>query len=265
VKYKVGFCQFNPEFLAKAKNLEKIVRLTAKANADLLVFPELATSGYTFSSISQVLSIAETAHEGITATTMKKVAAEYNCSLVLGFAERQNDAIYNSSMLINPQGNSYIYRKTHLFLNEKIFFTPGNTGFQVFPAKMGVNVGMMICFDWFFPESARALMLKGAQIIAHPANLVMPWCQKAMLTRSIENRIFTITANRTGSEFLQNNSNIFTGFSQITDTKGNILAQADGEEETVKIAVIDTDLADDKFITPQNNLITDRRNEYYHS
>jgi len=75
---------------------------------------------------------------------------------------------------------------------------------------------MMICFDWFFPESARTLALKGAQLILHPSNLVMPYCQDAMITRSIENRVFSITSNRIGREGGYN----FTGKSQIVSFDG---------------------------------------------
>jgi predicted amidohydrolase len=84
-----------------------------------------------------------------------------------------------------------------------------------------VKVGMMICFDWIFPESARTLALKGAQIIAHPSNLVLSYCQQAMFTRAVENRVFTITANRTGTEINGDKELYFTGKSVIVDTKGN--------------------------------------------
>jgi len=91
------------------------------------------------------------------------------------------------------------YRKIHLFYKEKLYFAPGENPPKVFNVN-GVNIGVMICFDWIFPETARTLSLQGAELIAHPANLVLPYCQNAMITRSIENRVFTATANRVGSE-----------------------------------------------------------------
>ncbi len=265
MKYKAGFCQFNPEFLAREKNLERMVSQVSATKADLIVFPELATSGYTFSSVSEVEQSAETSQNGLTAIVMRKAAWENQCSIVVGFAEKDGNHIYNSAMLINPNGECHVYRKTHLFLEEKKIFSPGNTGFQVFSAKHDVKVGMMICWDWIFPESARTLMLKGAQIIAHPANLVLPWCQQAMLIRSLENRIFTITANRTGFEKNGRLINKFTGHSQVTGTKGDLLLQASEKEEYIRVVEIETEEANDKSVTASNDLIADRRPEYYHS
>ncbi|MEZ4690386.1 MAG: nitrilase-related carbon-nitrogen hydrolase [Ignavibacteria bacterium] len=85
---------------------------------------------------------------------------------------------------------------------------------------------MMICFDWFFPETARTLALKGAQIICHPSNLVMAYCQTAMFTRALENRVFTITANRIGYDVRENKELFFTGESVIVSLKVNISAEA---------------------------------------
>ncbi|MCF7911525.1 MAG: beta-ureidopropionase [Candidatus Cloacimonetes bacterium] len=251
--------------MAKEKNLETMVNLVSKTKADLIVFPELATSGYTFINLSEVEQVAETFQKGLTYIVMKKAAWDNNCSIVLGFVEEDAGNFYNSAMLINPDGSSYLYRKTHLFLHEKSFFSPGDTGFQVFPAKNNIKIGIMICFDWIFPEAARSLMLNGAQIIAHPANLVLPWCQQAMLTRSIENRVFTITANRTGVEKNNSLSNAFTGQSQITSPLGERLLQADDSSQITGIFDIFPEIADNKSVTAMNDLITDRRQKYYHS
>lgn len=165
-------------------------------------------------------------------------------------------------MLVYPNGEIQVYRKTHLFYKEKKLFEPGNTGLNVFQYK-GVNLGLMICFDWIFPESVRTLALKGADIICHSANLVLPFCQKAMITRSIENRIFTITANRFGLEKNAGDEFSFTGMSQITDIKGNRLTQAGKNEECVKIVEIDPTEARDKKVTEWNDIFLDRREEFY--
>ena len=98
-----------------------------------------------------------------------------------------------------PQGFIGCYRKTHLFFEETLFFTPGDTGFHVWdigPAKIGI----MVCFDWYYPESARTLALKGADIIRHPSNLVLPNCPDSMPVRCLENRVFAVTCNRIGNE-----------------------------------------------------------------
>ena len=261
MSYKVGVCQFQPVFLEPEHNRNRMKELVKGIEADLLVFPELAMSGYTFGSIEEIKAVAENGKTGQTALLFKQMAKEINCSYVVGFAELDGDNIYNSSMLVNPGGDIHIYRKTHLFWDEKTYFTLGNTGFQVFKAKNDVPVGMMICFDWIFPESARTLMLNGAAIIAHPANLVLPWCQQAMLTRSLENRVFSITANRTGKE----KNNLFTGMSQIVSERGEIMTRLNETDQRTIVVEIDETLASDKQITERNNLISDRRPEYYHS
>jgi len=166
-------------------------------------------------------------------------------------------------MLINPNGEIFIYRKTHLFYEEKKWFAAGDTGFGVFQAKKGVKVGMMICFDWIFPESARTLTLNGAQIIAHSANLVLPWCQQAMITRSLENRVFSVTANRIGLEKNREKEMFFTGQSQVLSPKGEIIKRLSETEEKVFVAEIETELSEDKNITEFNNIFSDRKPEFY--
>ena len=121
------------------------------------------------------------------------------------------------------------------------------------------RIGIMICFDWAFPEMARALALGGAQLILHPSNLVLPYCMQAMLTRSIENRVFTATANRTGLE----RGTQFAGGSQITSPQGERLVQAGAETSGVITAEVDLAQADNKWITPYNHVFRDRRPDLY--
>ncbi len=121
----------------------------------------------------------------------------------------------------------------------------------------------MICFDWIFPEAARTLTLKGADIICHPANLVLPYCQNAMVTRCLENRVFAITTNRIGSEKRNGSELTFTGASQITGCSGEILHRAQIDEEKACVIEIDAQLARNKNITENNNILTDRRLKMY--
>jgi predicted amidohydrolase len=261
--YKVGVVQFRPLFLNVQENLKKLENLLSSVQADLLVLPELATSGYLFKNKQELEAVAESAVDGVTVRFFKKLAKEMNTSYVVGFAEKEGKQYYNSSLLANPDGQVFIYRKTHLFFEEKQWFQPGNLGFNVFAAKNGVKVGLMICFDWIFPESSRTLTLRGAQIIAHSANLVLPWCQQAMITRSLENQVFSITANRIGTEVNGESELTFTGMSQILSTKGEILHRCTEQEETVQIVEICPEKADDKQITKYNHLFSDRRPELY--
>ncbi len=263
MNYKVGVVQFEPRLFEVDKNLKKMAKLVETVEADLVVFPELATSGYIFNSVSELKKVAENSQNGATANMFKKLAEKNNTSYVVGFVELSNGKIFNSSMLVNPNGNIFIYRKTHLFFEEKKWFTAGNSGFKVFKAKYDVKIGMMICFDWIFPESARSLALNGAQIITHSANLVLPWCQQAMITRSLENHVFSITSNRIGKEINNKKELTFTGMSQILGTKGEILHRMDRTEESVFVTSIDPNIANDKMITEYNHAFSDRKTEFY--
>jgi len=117
----------------------------------------------------------------------------------------------------------------------------------------------MICFDWFFPETARYLALKGADIICHPANLVMPYCQRAMFTRALENQVYTITANRIGKDINGSKDIFFTGESVILDPKGNYLARAKTDSEEIQSVEIEHTIARNKFLNPNNNIFDDRK------
>ena len=122
---------------------------------------------------------------------------------------------------------------------------------------------MMICFDWIFPEIARTLALKGADILCHSTNLVLPFCQDAMVTRCIENRVFALTANRVGTERRAGQELTFTGRSQVVTPRGEILTRADVVGEGVFIIEIDPLLARNKAITDVNDVLGDRRPELY--
>ncbi|MCL1827263.1 MAG: beta-ureidopropionase [Candidatus Cloacimonetes bacterium] len=261
--FKIGFCQFKPALLEKEKNIAKMCSLVDEIQADLIVFPELCTSGYVFCEKSEVQEFADDFESSKTTRLFTELSQKNNTAYVIGFPEKHDRKLYNSSMLINPDGTKHLYRKIHLFNEEKQWFAPGDLGFNVHQTKYGVLVGQMICFDWIFPEAARTLMLKGAQIIAHPANLVLPWCQKAMITRSLENRVYTITCNRTGTEVNQDKEFYFTGMSQVVSPLGEVLCDADKIEERVVVFEIDIESADDKQITKYNNILEDRIPEFY--
>ena len=120
-----------------------------------------------------------------------------------------------------------------------------------------------VCFDWLFPETARMLALKGAQIIAHPSNLVLDYCQKAMYCRCIENGVFAITANRIGTEDRAGRTLNFTGGSQVLDSEGETLVAAPSDTDCVESVEIDPWRADEKRIADSNDRLKDRRGEIY--
>jgi predicted amidohydrolase len=259
---KVGFVQFCPIFGNKKENLEKIAGLIQDAEADLLVLPELCTTGYIFRNKEELLSLAESIQDGPAVNFFKAMATEKGMNLVWGMAEKAEDKVFNSSVLVTSEGQVEVYRKIHLFDQEKFLFTPGEKELEVVKIK-GAMVGMMICFDWIFPEACRVLALKGAEIICHPSNLVLPYCQHAMVTRCIENRLFGITANRTGTEQRNQRKLTFTGKSQIVGPEGEILTCAKKDENEVGVVEINPARAKDKMATQHNHLWKDRKTDFY--
>jgi predicted amidohydrolase len=258
---RVGVVQFMPAFGDVAGNREKLLGMMAEEDAELFVLPELALSGYIFESREEAVSLSQEP-DGEEFRPVAAMAAEKNATVVLGFAERAGDNLYNSSILVAPDGSLAVYRKVQLFCDEKRIFDPGDRSPAIVEVG-GVRLGMMICFDWIFPEIARTLALKGADILCHATNLVLPFCQDAMVTRCIENRVFALTANRVGTERRAGQEFTFTGRSQVVTPKGEILTRADVTGEGVFVVEIDPRLARDKAMTEVNDVFTDRRPELY--
>lgn len=260
---RVGYIQTNPVFGEVEYNVRHACDLIRRAQpADLLVLPELFNTGYLFVDRHELTHFAEPVPDGYTTQRLIEVARDTQTWIVAGLAERVEERIYNSAVVVSPSGFIGVYRKTHLFWNEKKLFAPGDTGFLVFDTDTA-RIGVMICFDWIFPEAARTLALRGADIICHPANLVLPYAPHAMLTRSIENRVFTITANRIGTEERGNQKLRFIGMSQITSPKMELLIRAPEDQEHIGVVDIDPSLARDKRVTPLNHIFEDRRPHYY--
>lgn len=260
---KVGFIQTDPEFGRREENVEKAVEMLSGVDADLVVLPELFNTGYQFRSKDEVFKLAEEVPDGYTAKRLLSAALSLKKTIVAGMAEKAGEKVYNTAVLISPGKVAGLYRKAHLFWREKEVFTPGNSRYEVFEV-MGVRLGMMICFDWIFPEAARALALKGADIICHPSNLVLPYCPDAMVTRSIENRVFSITANRVGrEERIEGEPLTFIGASQITSPDGTVLLRAEKSGPRAGVVEINPLEARDKKITPANDLFKDRRTDLF--
>lgn len=263
MKFSIAVVQFNPARKNVKHNIRKLQRLLSEVKADLIFLPELANTGYLYASHEDLLPVAEPQDgSGPFLTALGEMAAQTGGMIVSGYAEAAEGILYNSAAAVTQDGVLANYRKTHLFDQEKMLFQPGDTGFQVFEWR-GVKIGMMICFDWIFPESARTLALKGAQIIAHPANLVLPYCQNAMITRSIENQVFTATANRVGKEKMGDLQLAFTGQSQITTPEGKILYRGPIAKETIHLVEIDPEQALNKKLNANNDLFTDRKPSLY--
>ncbi len=258
---RIGFIQFKPLLGKKKENLERAEALLNDVNAEIVVLPELFNTGYLFLSKEEIQPLAED-KDGDTIRMLKYSAKRNNLNIVAGFAEFSNGEIYNSAVLVRKDQSIEIYRKIHLFYKEKELFTPGNIKPTVYNVD-GIKIGIIVCFDYFFPELIRTLALKGASIICHPSNLVLPFAPIVMPVRSIENRVFTITANRIGREKKDNIEYKFIGMSQITDPTGKVLKRASKDKEEVQIVDIDVAEAENKWLNEKNNIFKDRREDMY--
>ena len=230
---KAGFLQFEPKLGEPDLNSSKIEHLIRQAKgADLVVVPELANTGYNFESKEQAVQLAESVDNSPFLNFLSNQAKKLNLYIVSGFHEIDNNLLYNTSILIGPNGIIGKYRKIHLFMNEFDFFEKGNLGLPVY--DIGIcRVGMLICFDWVFPEVWRILALKGADIICHPSNLVLPYAQQAVPVHGMINKTFNITANRYGTE----RGVTFSGKSIISNPSGKTLAVAASNKDKVSIVI----------------------------
>lgn len=259
---RIGYVQTKPVFGKKKENLEQAIELIDKADADLLVLPELFSTGYYFPSKAKLMQLAEEIPSGKTVRCFIDLARRKNCHFVFGMAEKKGARAYNSSVYVTPQGKTFLYRKLQLFYKESTIFTRGNLKPKVFPFYEH-KLGMMICFDYMFPEICRVMALAGADLICHPSNLVLQYCQDANRTRSLENHMFIIMSNRIGEDTAFGETLKFTGMSQVTSTDGTVLAR--GPKSRTSVEVVDIDLNDsrDKKPTPYNHVLNDRRPGFY--
>jgi predicted amidohydrolase len=253
---RIGFLQLRPKFGAARVNVRKAITLLSKVSDATIVLPELFNTGYLFRNEEELISLAERIPGGFTTSELKKVAKRKRLNLVFGIAQKAHGKYYNSAVCISSKGRIDIYQKVHLFEREKLFFTRGNSFKMV--SVGDAKLGLMICFDWLFPEVSRILALKGANVLCHPSNLVLPYAQDAMKTRCVENRIFAVTANRIGTERRGTITLTFTGGSQIVGPTGEVLASAGDRSESLKVVDINIEEAKNKNITASNDVLEDR-------
>jgi predicted amidohydrolase len=261
----VSALQFAPARGNVDDNLRRIDELAAGTDAKLLVIPELASTGYFFTEPDELLPLAEDPDSGPFCGWMRRFAESRGTVVIGGFAERTGDGrMYNSALIALPDGSWRVYRKTHLFYKERLVFEPGDTGFFVVEWE-GIRYGTMICYDWRFPESSRTLALAGADVIAHPSNLVAAkalW-GPAMSVRALENKVIAVTANRCGSDELRGERLDFSGESQVCDMNGRPLAVAGPDEECVISAEVRPLATRSKSFNAFNDIFTDRRPDMY--
>jgi 5-aminopentanamidase len=267
--YRVAGVQMEPKLGRLDANLEQILNWlepAAMAGAKLVVFPECALSGYGFASREQGLDHAVSLDS---APVRKVVTAceRHQCFCVFGLLERDGDRLFNACVLTGPRGVVGSYRKVHLpFLGIDMFVDPGDRPFAVHDAG-GLKVGMHICYDGGFPETARVLALLGADLLVLPTN----WpthsecaAEHMIPTRAMENTVYVLAVNRVGEE----SGFRFIGRSSIVDPGGRVLAKAGADREEVLQVDIDPALARRKHLVRvpgrhEIDRIADRRPRFY--
>ncbi|MFL6301802.1 MAG: carbon-nitrogen hydrolase family protein [Terriglobales bacterium] len=250
------------------QNLKKILSRmndAAQNKAELVIFPECSLQGYCFATRDEAWAVGEEI-SGAACARLADEAKKLGCTAIIGFLERQGENLFNSALIVGPRGVLGVHRKIHLLhLGVDRFTTLGDIPFPLFQAgdcKFGVN----ICYDCSFPESGRAVKLKGAQLLAIPTNWPSTsdsW-EHTPKVRATENHIFVVAADRVGEE----RGFTFAGHSQIIDCEGHTLAEAGATEETILYADIDPALADNNRVIKvpgeyEFDRIASRRPEMY--
>jgi predicted amidohydrolase len=256
-----------------AANLERSTAAildAARAGADLIVLPELANSGCDFPSRESALSIAEKVGDsripnGPTLRAWQEAAEETGIFIVGGFLEREGDSLYNSAAVVGP-GFFGRYRKTHFWDNEKLLYEPG-TELPIFETPL-CNIGVLVCYDAWFPEAARTLALRGADLLCVPANAPDDWVPEEQrrggltmlnvhaMSHANANRLFVACANRVGDGYL--------GRSSIVATTGGILAFGSATEEELISAKIEVERTlHEKQLTKLSHTFGDRNPDVY--
>ena len=266
---RIACVQMEPIIGAKSDNVARSVALLAKAadrGAELVVLPELANTGYVFESQAEAASLAEPVPSGETTRIWCEVAADKHIHIVAGIAEQVGDTLFNSAVLIAPSGFVGVYRKMHLWGDEKKVFAPGDLGFPVYETALG-RIGIGICYDGWFPEMYRLQALAGAEIICVPTNWVpmpgQPDDRQAMantltMAAAHTNGLIIACADRVGVERGQP----FEGQSLIVDRTGWPLAgPASRTDEAIIFA--DVSLAARQGVGADNDVLADRRTDIY--
>lgn len=245
---RVGVAQMDSKFKDKPSNFDKCEYFMSQAkqnSIDLLVFPECTFTGYIYDNFDEAFSEAETIPGNLT-NKLVLLCKQYQITTLFGFLEKDNDLLYNTALLISPEGIIGKYNKTHLLhLGLDRFCTPGSdfTMYNLPEAK----VAPLICYELRSPEPSRVAALNGAQIILSPTNLAKgaeAYSSFINKTRACENRVFVVSANRVGVE----KGFEFIGKSQIISNVGKVLAEASGDKEELIYADISPEIADMKKV-----------------
>lgn len=268
----VSCIQMRPVIGDVAGNVAHSIALIEKAaarGADLVVLPELANSGYVFASRKEAFALAEPVPDGPTARAWIDVAARHGLHIVAGICERAGSRLYNSAVVIGPEGHIGTFRKVHLWNEELLHFESGDLGFPVFDTRLG-RIGVGICYDCWFPESFRLMALQGADIACVPTNWVpIPgqapgreaMANILVMAAAHSNSLFIACADRVGTERGQP----FEGQSLIVGYTGwPIAGPASREDEEILIARVNLGEARrQRNWNAFNQVLRDRRHDVY--
>ena len=244
---KIAAVQTDPRLMQVKENLDNMVKATREAasnKANLVVFPECSLTGYVFSSREEALPYAETI-PGPSTEEMAAVCRELDVYVVFGLLEKDGDGLFNALSFVGPKGFAASYRKNHLpFLGIDRFADKGDRPFQVHSTDIG-NIGLHICYDVLFPESARIMALLGADIVVLSTNF--PQGRGDALNcvaraRTIENKVNMVTSDRVGTE----RGFSFAGLSNVVDVTGQILSIASPDKEEIVYGEVSLEAARQK-------------------
>ena len=256
---KTSIIQFSPKLGDIAVNTDKVNRLLDQTHGSkLVVLPELANTGYNFRDRDHALTLASKVEKSTFIDMLIDRAGRHKQYIVSGFHELSGELLFNTSVLVSGKGVIGKYRKVHLFMYEKEIFESGDMGFPVFELE-GFKLGMLICFDYLFSEAWRIVGLKGADVVAHPSNLITDNAQKMIPAQALSNRMFVVTANRAGTE----RDLTFNGKSFAVNPAGEFVARITDDEEKILTFEIDLALAKNKYITQLNHVFDDRFPQLY--
>jgi predicted amidohydrolase len=263
--------QFEPRIGYKEENVKRSIGLINEAadkGANLIVLPEMCNTGYMFNTRAEAFEVAEKIPEGPTTKAWMKAANDRNVYVVAGIGELAEDgnSCYNSAVLVGPDGFIGRHRKLHLWCDDKVFFEPGNLGYQVFNTPIG-RIAMIICFDMWYFENFRILAMMGADIVCCPTNWVdgVPEDLRTLgpnlcLVNASCNNIFIVAADRIGVE----RGCGFPGLSCIVGPEGWYRAgQASRDKEEILTATVNLMEARRLNWNPMNVVLRDRRTDLY--
>jgi predicted amidohydrolase len=232
----IALAQLRCELQNKELNLVRILQSLKEASknkADYVLFPELYLTGYTMNEQLRMLAEPE---DGESICKIREQARRYKVGAIVGFPEIDGDTLYNCALLIGKNGEVVgKYRKVHLYHREKEWFAPGDS-LPVFSLPEG-KIGIMITYDMEFPEAARILALKNAQLLVVLAANMVPYQHYQdtyMHARALENHVYVAVANMVGLD----NENIFFGESQIVHPDGRSIYKA-GNNEVLPVLSFD--------------------------